>query len=73
MILFVYTATSFLILRCDKLESRNDGTKSTFDFTGTITGVSGLVLFIHVYPPDWGVIFFGAFVYMEMHVVKAST
>ncbi|CZR55885.1 related to Drug resistance protein YOR378W [Phialocephala subalpina] len=45
MILFVYMATSFLILPRDALELKEDGTKPTFDFAGTITGVSRLVLF----------------------------
>jgi hypothetical protein len=43
--LFAYTAISFLILPFDEYNVAAGGLKPTFDFEGTITGVSGLVLF----------------------------
>ncbi|KAF8853182.1 MFS general substrate transporter [Acephala macrosclerotiorum] len=71
MILFAYTAMSFLILPRDKLESKKDGTKPIFDLAGTITGVSAGVVGCTVpYTLIVGVLFFGAFVYVEIHVAK---
>lgn len=85
MVLFVYTATSFFILPPDEHESKHDGTKPAFDFLGTITGVSGLVLFNFAWNQagvvGWtvpytyillivGLLFFGAFIYVETHMAK---
>jgi MFS family permease len=85
MVLFVYTATSFLILPADEHESKDDNHKPSFDFLGTITGVSGLVLFNFAWNQagvvGWtvsytyillivDVLFFGAFVYVETHIAE---
>lgn len=45
MVLFVNTVTSFLILPTDEHNDNPRGSKPTFDFADTITGVSGLILF----------------------------
>lgn len=85
MILFAYTATSFLILPADEHESKNDIERPSFDFLGSITGVSGLVLFNFAWNQagvvGWtvpytyillivGICFFGAFIYVETHIAK---
>lgn len=45
MVLFVYIATSFLILPSDERNDSLKGSKPTFNFSGTITEVTGLILF----------------------------
>ncbi|KAG4439029.1 hypothetical protein IFR05_005493 [Cadophora sp. M221] len=45
IVLFVYTGTSYVILTPDERDLNSDVSKATFDFAGTITGVTGLVLF----------------------------
>lgn len=84
IILFIFTGTSFLILPPDDLE-RIAGAKPTFDFAGTITGVTGLILFNFAWNQagvvGWtvpytyillimGLIFFALFVYVEANVAK---
>jgi len=82
IVLFTYTATSFLILPPDELDSSS---KASFDIAGTITGVVGLILFNFVWNQagvvGWqapytyvllliGILFFAAFVYVETHVAR---
>jgi hypothetical protein len=85
MVLFVYTATSFLILPPDEHDPAMAASKPTFDFVGTITGVSGLVLFNFAWNEagviSWnvpytyilmivGILLLAAFVYIEKHVTR---
>ena len=85
IILFAYAATSFLILPFDEHDAAAGGSKPTFDFAGTMTGVTGLVLFNFAWNQagvvGWsvpytyillivGLIFFGAFLYIERNVAR---
>ncbi|KUJ18908.1 MFS general substrate transporter [Mollisia scopiformis] len=77
--------TISMILPPDEHEAKNDGKTPTFDFAGTITGVTGLVLFNFAWNQagvvGWtvpytfillivGILFFGAFVYVEVHIAE---
>lgn len=85
IILFAYTTTSFLILPSDERGVAAEGSKPTFDFAGTITGVTGLVLFNFAWNQagvvGWtvpytyillivGILFFGAFLYIERNFAR---
>ncbi|KAK2623578.1 hypothetical protein QTJ16_007132 [Diplocarpon rosae] len=85
MILFAYTALSFWVLPPDEYDPQTEKSELTFDFAGTITGVTGLILFNFAWNQagvvGWtvpytyillivGILFFGAFIYVEKHVAK---
>ncbi|CZT10906.1 related to Drug resistance protein YOR378W [Rhynchosporium agropyri] len=85
MVLLTYTATSYLILPPDQRDQSSETTKPTFDLAGTITGVTGLILFNFAWNQaavvGWskpytyillvvGMLFFGLFVYIETHFAK---
>ncbi|PBP15649.1 MFS general substrate transporter, partial [Diplocarpon rosae] len=85
MVLFAYTATSLGILPPDEHDPPTEKSELTFDFAGTITGVTGLILFNFAWNQagvvGWtvpytytlmivGMLFFGAFVYVEKYVAK---
>jgi MFS family permease len=85
VVCFVYTGTSAFILPADDHNPGLEQTKPSFDYLGTITGVSGLVLFNFAWNQaavvGWqvpytyvllivGLIFFFAFLYIEVHVAE---
>ncbi|CZT09641.1 related to Drug resistance protein YOR378W [Rhynchosporium graminicola] len=85
MVLLTYTATSYLILPPDERDQSSETTKPTFDLAGTITGVTGLILFNFAWNQaavvGWskpytyillvvGTLFFGLFIYIETHFAK---
>ncbi|KAH7327293.1 YOR378W-like protein [Rhexocercosporidium sp. MPI-PUGE-AT-0058] len=85
IVLFTYTATSCLILPPDEQDVRSAVSKPTFDFAGTITGVTGLVISNFAWNQaavvEWsvpytyillifGMLFFGIFIYVETHVAR---
>jgi len=84
-VLLAYIATSFLILPPDEHDPAMAASKPTFDFAGTITGVTGLILVNFAWNQagvvGWqvsytyilltvGFLFFAAFVYIEIHVAR---
>jgi hypothetical protein len=84
MVLFVYCGTSFLILPLGHLDP-TEGSKPTFDFAGTLTGVTGLILFNFAWNQDavvgWhvpytyalmivGILFFAVFCYIEVNIAE---
>jgi hypothetical protein len=84
LVLFVFAGTSFFILPSDDLE-HVEGSKPIFDFAGTITGVTGLVLINFAWNQaavvGWavpytyvllivGLVFMGLFVYVEMYLAE---
>jgi hypothetical protein len=85
IVLFAFTATSFLILPADENDLNMGSSKPSFDFTGTITGVVGLILFNFAWNQagvvGWttpytyillivGIFFFAAFIYVEIYVAQ---
>ncbi|KAI9051848.1 hypothetical protein LZ554_004109 [Drepanopeziza brunnea f. sp. 'monogermtubi'] len=85
IVLFAYTATSFLILPPDEHDFQAEASKPAFDFAGTITGVTGLILFNFAWNQagvvGWtvpytyvltavGILFFAAFFYVEKNVAR---
>lgn len=85
IVLFTYTVASFLILPADKIQRTKSDSKPTFDFAGTITGVTGLILSNFAWNQagvvGWqvlytyvllvvGILFFAAFVFVKVHVAQ---
>ncbi|CZT44528.1 related to Drug resistance protein YOR378W [Rhynchosporium secalis] len=81
----VFFPNSYLILPPDERDQSSETTKPTFDLAGTITGVTGLILFNFAWNQaavvGWskpytyillvvGMLFFGLFVYIETHFAK---
>lgn len=86
VVLFVYCGTSFLILPLDHLDP-TEGSKPIFDFAGTLTGVTGLILLNFAWNQDavvgWhvpytyalmivGILFFAVFCYIEVKYRQKS-
>lgn len=85
IVCFAYTLTIFLIVPADDHDPGLEQSKRSFDFAGTITGVSGLVLFNFAWNQaavvGWnvpytyillivGFLFFLAFLYIGVYVTE---